>query len=409
VQLGFIALSLLLGRRLDPAMYPASITTLLDEYAQEDPSTSARLRGWLERALQTGSDAFGSADAANRAFEHLPPEQKVEPAGLPTPVEVSRSSDVASVTPMPRPVPANEPAPVVPIDRAPKAPETKNPNKNLNAAARDAAVHQAVIAGASPVSQRIRKPNLIRWAVAVLAVVAVAEGIIIGGRWLMSPVVVMGPPSPLADLTPPSTTPAPLPPSTPDGSAAALPPVAALAAPNQAPAQASVPPAPVPAPAVPATSTQGTAAPAAAAPAPAAPTGRFGGVRVNSPIELQVFENGTLVGSTAGPIAVADGRHVFDLVSTTLGFRTRATVDVKPGQMASVPVTLPTSRININASPWAEVSINGTPAGQTPLANMSIPIGTHEVVFRHPQFGEQRHTVVVKADEVARISASFRP
>ena len=61
------------------------------------------------------------------------------------------------------------------------------------------------------------------------------------------------------------------------------------------------------------------------------------------------------------------------------------------------------------AAPWAEVSINGNPAGQTPLANMAIPIGTHEIVFRHPQFGEQRHTVVVKADEPTRVSANFRP
>jgi serine/threonine-protein kinase len=115
------------------------------------------------------------------------------------------------------------------------------------------------------------------------------------------------------------------------------------------------------------------------------------------------------VGSSAGPIAVADGRHVFDLVNETLGFRTRTSVEVRAGQMVSVPVTLPSGRININAAPWAEVAIDGTPAGQTPLANLEIPIGTHEIVFRHPQFGEQRHTVVVKADDVTRVSASFRP
>jgi hypothetical protein len=55
------------------------------------------------------------------------------------------------------------------------------------------------------------------------------------------------------------------------------------------------------------------------------------------------------------------------------------------------------------------VAIDGKPAGQTPLANLSIPIGSHEIVFRHPQFGEQRHTVVVKAEDITRVSASFRP
>jgi hypothetical protein len=233
--------------------------------------------------------------------------------------------------------------------------------------------------------------------------VAIAEGVIIAGRWLAAPVVVMGPPSPLANLTP--VTPA-LPPQAIAGPVTA---VASGGAPVAAAASAVPSPTP-PNPMEPAVRAE-SQPPASAdiATAPAASTGRFGGVRLSSPIELQVFEGGTLVGSTAGPIAVSDGRHVFDLVNETLGFRSRTTVQVRAGQMVSVPVTLPNGRININAAPWAEVSINGTPAGQTPLANVAIPIGTHEIVFRHPQLGEQRHTVVVKADDVTRVSASFQP
>ena len=58
--------------------------------------------------------------------------------------------------------------------------------------------------------------------------------------------------------------------------------------------------------------------------------------------------------------------------------------------------------------PWASVTIDGTPAGDTPLANLSIPIGTHEIVFSHPQFGTQKQTVVVKADAPARVSATMQ-
>ncbi len=414
-QLGFIALSLLLGRRLDPTGYPASLTSLLDEYAREDAATSARLRGWIERALQIGLNSFKNADEANRAFEQLPEAQKPEPAAGPQPVEIHSPA----AAPMPAPAPANTvrqagPATVTPMplpSPAPDVPAQSSAQKLMDTAARDAAVHQAVIAPTA--APRRAKPNLVRWAVIVLAAVAIAEGIVIGGRWLMAPVVVMGPPSPLADLATPAATPAPVNPAPLGAPAAAL----ATNVPSPAPTAtaAAAPTAPPPtAPSTPASTAESTptpppAAPGAAAPAPAAPTGRFGGVRINSPIELQVFEAGALVGSTAGPIAVADGRHVFDLVNTNLNFRTRATVDVKAGQMASVPVSLPNGRININAAPWAEVSINGNPAGQTPLANMAIPIGTHEIVFRHPQFGEQRHTVVVKADEPTRVSANFRP
>jgi hypothetical protein len=53
--------------------------------------------------------------------------------------------------------------------------------------------------------------------------------------------------------------------------------------------------------------------------------------------------------------------------------------------------------------PWAEVLLDGRAIGQTPLANLDVPIGTHEVTWRHPQLGERRQTVVVKAQSPARV------
>lgn len=401
VQLGFIALSLLIGRRLDPAMYPAEITPLLDEYAREDPATSARLRDWLERALQVSKQPFATADEANSAFDRLSEESKPAAVTRPEPAAPAAPAPAIGPTPVPAPAPAAGPALVAVPAPAPAAPALAAvpppPTPVLKPAAppRGTAVHQAAIA-APATSQVSRVGSLgsaskaIRWAVAALAVISVAEGIIIAGRWLAAPVVVMGPPSPLADLAAPAPTPPPL----------------VQQVPVPVPLPAAVPAAETGLAADPPASAQTSARAPAPAPAPA---GRFGGVRISSPVELQVFEAGSLVGSTAGPIAIADGRHVFDLVNDALGYRGRMTVDVKAGQMASVPVTLPNGRISINAAPWAEVAIDGKPAGQTPLANVTIPIGTHEIVFRHPQFGEQRHTVVVKAEDITRVSASFRP
>jgi serine/threonine-protein kinase len=139
--------------------------------------------------------------------------------------------------------------------------------------------------------------------------------------------------------------------------------------------------------------------------APAAPTGRFGGVKVTAPIEFQVYENGNLVGSTAGPIAVMDGPHTFDLVNEALGYRTRQNVNVKPGQMTPLNVSVPNGRVSINAVPWADVWVDGKPVGQTPIANLSLPIGPHEIVFRHPQFPDQRQTWMVKAEGTTMVSA----
>jgi serine/threonine-protein kinase len=49
----------------------------------------------------------------------------------------------------------------------------------------------------------------------------------------------------------------------------------------------------------------------------------------------------------------------------------------------------------LNAVPWAEVFVDGTPVGETPIGSFKVPVGVHEVVFRHPQLGERRTTVTV--------------
>jgi hypothetical protein len=141
----------------------------------------------------------------------------------------------------------------------------------------------------------------------------------------------------------------------------------------------------------------------------AAATRPPGGIRVLSPIEVEVFEGDKRLGSSAtGIVSAAAGRHQLDLVNSLLGYRGRQTVDVRPGEVVSVQVSPPNGRLSINALPWAEVWIGGKPVGETPLGNLSIPPGEHEIVFRHPQLGEHRQTAVVRVDGVTRVSANLQ-
>ena len=84
IQLGFIALSLLAGRRLDPAQYPDEIPTLLETYARVDSLAAAQLRLWLEGALQLNrrpfDRPFDTAQDAHEAFEELSQELGPHPA-----------------------------------------------------------------------------------------------------------------------------------------------------------------------------------------------------------------------------------------------------------------------------------------------------------------------------------------
>ena len=149
--------------------------------------------------------------------------------------------------------------------------------------------------------------------------------------------------------------------------------------------------------------------PAAAAHAvPTVPPVRAGGLRLSAPIDLEVMENGRRLGSNAAPILMTAGSHQLELVNAALGYRTRETVVVKNGQTTALTVSLPNGRLSVNALPWAEVWIDDKPVGETPLGNLSLPIGEHQVVFRHPQLGERRQMAVVRADGVSRVSVNLQ-
>jgi serine/threonine-protein kinase len=68
---------------------------------------------------------------------------------------------------------------------------------------------------------------------------------------------------------------------------------------------------------------------------------------------------------------------------------------------------MPNGSLSINALPWAEVYIDGEYAGTTPLGNVAVAIGSHDVVWRHPELGERRGTVSVPANTPARIGVDF--
>jgi PEGA domain len=72
-------------------------------------------------------------------------------------------------------------------------------------------------------------------------------------------------------------------------------------------------------------------------------------------------------------------------------------------------VAAPNGSLSVNALPWAEVFIDGRSVGTTPLANLPVVIGSHEIVWRHPQLGERRRTIIVTAQEPVRVGQNFEP
>jgi hypothetical protein len=142
----------------------------------------------------------------------------------------------------------------------------------------------------------------------------------------------------------------------------------------------------------------------------AAPGGPVSGwVAVNAPFTLEIREQGRLLGTTeTDRIMMASGRHELELVSTSLGYRSTRVVQVAPGKVAAIALDLPQGVVNLNASPWAEVWIDGKRAGETPIGNLAVPIGPHEIVFKHPQLGEKRNAISVTLGAPVRLSVDMK-
>jgi hypothetical protein len=140
------------------------------------------------------------------------------------------------------------------------------------------------------------------------------------------------------------------------------------------------------------------------------PAANAGWLSIAAPIALQIFDNGRLLGTAAeGPLRVAAGTHRLELMNEPLGYRLQQEVTVRAGEVARVHPSIPDGVLNVNAEPWANVWVDGEPVGETPLGNIKIALGQHEVRFRHPSFGEQVRQVIVSAREPARVSVSMKP
>jgi PEGA domain-containing protein len=420
VQLGLVALSILLGRRVTPEEYPQRLALLLDEFTQtaerRAPRLVPQLRLWLQLALQTDGGGFASAldahDGLHDLAEHIGPQTPESPESRePRALAAFSEADMKD--------PAYASPASVPSQPSPAQPDESAGGVVLNYPAPDAWSHP-------PNVERIENPSAVRLKVAtprmasvnarhialVVAVVAIVEAAIIG-RLLMRP-------------APPPPAPAPTLVTIESGAAGdgvmldgrqvGVTPLAVNVDSAALHAIRVVPRDPgnvgvtvvTPSPADLVDESAKTDAQNARTLALAAAKQRSGGLKITSPIDINVIEGDRVLGSSAdGPIVTSAGVHQLDFVNTPFGYRARQTVEIKAGQFVSLSVQPPDGRLSINASPWAQVLVDGNPVGETPLANLAVPVGQHEITFRHPQLGERRETAIVKAGALTRVSATL--
>lgn len=81
----------------------------------------------------------------------------------------------------------------------------------------------------------------------------------------------------------------------------------------------------------------------------------------------------------------------------------------KPTEKPEPPKTADTgmATLNINSVPPSNAILNGRPLGQTPKPGVSVPAGTHTVIFVHPEKGRKTQTISVKGGETKTVVVKF--
>jgi hypothetical protein len=134
-----------------------------------------------------------------------------------------------------------------------------------------------------------------------------------------------------------------------------------------------------------------------------------GWLAVSAPVVMQLRESGKVIGTTESDrVMLTAGEHDVEIVNEALGYRTTRKVRIAAGKTAATRLELPNGTLSLNAQPWAEVWIDGERVGETPLGNLQRPIGRHEVVFRHPELGERRESVVITLLQPVRLGVDLR-
>jgi len=67
------------------------------------------------------------------------------------------------------------------------------------------------------------------------------------------------------------------------------------------------------------------------------------------------------------------------------------------------PAREPEGALLVLVTPWADVSIDGRPVGQTPLTRIPLAAGSHDVVLTHPDYVPLSRRVTVRAGETLRL------
>jgi serine/threonine-protein kinase len=137
----------------------------------------------------------------------------------------------------------------------------------------------------------------------------------------------------------------------------------------------------------------GTPAPVAEAPSqaaepqkPAEGRAALASFRVTSSVPGMVRVNGKSFGRTPAQVrGIPPGKVDVEVFDTQVGFFKKQSFTVNAGDNGVFPFTISKGRLTVRAFPYASVSIDGKPLGDTPLAPVELYEGRHVLKLTNPE------------------------
>ena len=133
-----------------------------------------------------------------------------------------------------------------------------------------------------------------------------------------------------------------------------------------------------------------------------------GWLAVYAPFEIVISEaNRVLRPDERGQVLLPPGLHDLRVSNRTLGYEATWNVEIKPGETTNLRVTPGPSKLTVTSPEAAEVWVDGTKVGDTPLNAAPVPLGTHDVLVKRASGGERRYTITVGVKPFT-LNADFR-
>ncbi len=132
-----------------------------------------------------------------------------------------------------------------------------------------------------------------------------------------------------------------------------------------------------------------------------------GWLHVSAPIEVTVIDGTRAVQlDDRSRALLKPGAHTLRIENRTFDFTETRQVQIEPGGTTRVAVEPPGSTLTIIGSTGAAVFVDGVKAGETPLANYAVKLGTRDIMVVDSS-GTTRHATVIVTTKPVQLDLTF--